>query len=526
MRQIEQLGEFDAIVIGTGMAGLMAGNGLVAAGHRTLMLEKHHYPGGCTNNFERGDYRFEASTHVINGCEPGGMTYGLLERIGAQDRIDFIHLDSFGRMIDEARGTDLSLPWELGAHLEMLVENFPHEESGIRAFYSRFAPMGEALIDASTIVAEGDPGQLERLRAAGEQYGTLAGRKATEVLGEYVSNRHLIELMLTIPSGFLGTSMHALDAGSAIMCDLVFRFHGGQAYYPKGGSGRMSRVLADLFRERGGTLLFDQGVSEITFECGLATGVVSERRAGRSIAAQARSIVYAGDVTALVNRLCPKADLPEAYVASINERRPGVSTLILFAGLDLDLRALGITEPEITRTWAPEGEPASLSQIARDGDYARIPSAMATIYSNIDPSCCPPGKSVVATMVAALPDRFERTLGPGGHRGRAYKQLKDELTPVLLEKIERALGVSDLERHVEVLSLATPVTIERFTENRGGAYVGWRYSAGQVREQIPQQSPVENLFLCGHWVEPGGGVSNVMAGGLNAAKLAGEYLTR
>ena len=48
------------------------------------MLEKHHFPGGCTNNFVRGDYRFEASTHVINGCEPGGMTYRLLEQVGAQ----------------------------------------------------------------------------------------------------------------------------------------------------------------------------------------------------------------------------------------------------------------------------------------------------------------------------------------------------------------------------------------------------------------------------------------------------------
>jgi prolycopene isomerase len=149
---------------------------------------------------------------------------------------------------------------------------------------------------------------------------------------------------------------------------------------------------------------------------------------------------------------------------------------------------------------------------------------MATIYSNIDPSCCPPGKSVVATMVPARAERFEQALGEGGHRGRAYKALKDGLMPQLLEKMERALGIQDLERHAEVLSLATPVTIERFTENRGGAYVGWRSSADQMMKNIPQQSPVANLFLCGHWVEPGGGVSNVMQGGVNAAELAEQYL--
>jgi prolycopene isomerase len=520
MGQLEHLGDFDAIVIGTGMAGLMAGNALAAAGHRTLMLEKHSVPGGCTNNFVRGDYRFEASNHVINGCAPGGTTYELLERIGAQDRIEFIHLESFGRMVDEVHGTDFSLPWELNAHLEMLLKHFGHEEAGIRKFYETFAPMAEPMIAASGIMASGDPEQLARLAKAGELYGTLAGRRAPEVLREYVSDPVLIELMLTIPSGFMGTSAHALDAGTAIMVDLVFRLDGGQAYYPKGGSGRMARVLADLFRERGGTLQFDQGVSEITFEGGRATGIVSERRAGRSVSAQARCIVYAADVTALVNRLCPKANLPEDYVSSINRRRPSISAAILFAGLDLDLRAMGIADCEITRTWEPEGEPVSFGQIARDGDYSRLPSAMATIYSNIDPSCCPPGKSVVATMVPARAERFEQALGEGGHRGRAYKALKDELMPQLLEKMERALGIKDLERHAEVLSLATPVTIERFTENRGGAYVGWRSSADQMRENIPQQSPIPNLFLCGHWVEPGGGVSNVMNGGLNAAALA------
>jgi len=157
MSEIEDLGEFDAIVIGTGMAGLMAGNALANSGQRTLMLEKHSNPGGCTMNFERGDYRFEASNHVINGCAPGGMTYRLLERVGAQHQVEFIRLESFGRMIDEGRGTDFSLPWELGAHIEMLVENFPHEEEGIRAYYARFGSMSETLIASHGVVEGGDP---------------------------------------------------------------------------------------------------------------------------------------------------------------------------------------------------------------------------------------------------------------------------------------------------------------------------------------------------------------------------------
>jgi prolycopene isomerase len=235
-------------------------------------------------------------------------------------------------------------------------------------------------------------------------------------------------------------------------------------------------------------------------------------------------VIHAGDMTSLVNRLCPQGSLPEDYVRSINRRRPSISALILFAGLDLDLRVLGRTECEISRRWPGPQPPPSFEEVARDGGYSKQSEASATIYSNIDPSCCPEGKSVVATMALASPEIFEEALGKGRHRGRAYKALKDRLLPQLLEKMERALGVGDLRPHIEVLELATPVTIERFTENRGGAYVGWRYSADQAGDLIPQQSPVPNLFLCGHWVSPGGGVSNVMTGGLNAANLAEAYL--
>jgi phytoene dehydrogenase-like protein len=123
---------------------------------------------------------------------------------------------------------------------------------------------------------------------------------------------------------------------------------------------------------------------------------------------------------------------------------------------------------------------------------------MATIYSNIDPSCCPPGKSVVATMGLAEPGLFEKVLGPGWQRGRAYSQLKERITDQLLIKMARALDIPDLARHVAVPELATPITIRRFAENRDGAYMGWRYSPEEAQEHFPQRSPVPNLFLCGY----------------------------
>jgi phytoene dehydrogenase-like protein len=124
------------------------------------------------------------------------------------------------------------------------------------------------------------------------------------------------------------------------------------------------------------------------------------------------------------------------------------------------------------------------------------------------------------------PEIFERSLDPGRKRGKAYKELKQRITAQLLEKAARALGIPDLESHVEVLEVATPITLERYTGNRGGSFVGWKWSAEQAADgHFPQESPIGNLFLCGHWVSPGGGVNFVMSSGVNAGEIADEYLT-
>jgi len=504
----------------------MAGNGLVKRGYRVLMLEKHAIPGGCTTNFERKPFRFEGSTHVINGCEPGGMTYRELAKIGAQDRVEFIKLPSFGHVVDEVRGKEFDLPWALGEHVEMLVGQFPHEEAGIRSYYEKYGNMAENLLAGLGEEAAQDPELQAGLASAGQEFMALQGRKVKEVLDEYISDPRAIEMITAIPSGFTGTPYDELDAGNAIMCDLIFRVDGGDAYYPRGGSGHMSQVLADLFQENGGELLLKRGVEQVTFTNGLASGIVARKGADEYISARGRCIVAASDLTALVNQLCPEGSFPADYVESVNQRIPGISAVVLFAGLDIDLRQYGVTHCEISRTWAEQGAPSPFEEVARECDYSKLPSASATIYNHIDPSCCPEGKSVVATMVLAEPGLFERALEPGRKRGRAYKELKKRITSQLLEKMARALDIADLERHVEVLELATPITFERYTSNRGGAYVGWKYSSDQAQSHFPQQSAVANLFLCGHWVSPGGGVSNVLTGGNGAAEIAAAYLER
>ncbi len=524
MAPVEDLGTYDVIIIGAGMSGLMAANVLAQQGWRALLIEKGTGPGGCTVNFQRKGFRFDASTHLINGCESGGSIYEELRKVGAEDRVEFVKLQTLMDWTDDARGISTQLPVALPAYVDTLSQLYPHEEKGIREFYRRYESVAKLLLSNSGTSESEQAALFMQHPEVMQDFAALQGKSAKDIVDRYVSDPDLIEMM-TILTGLFGLGYDEIDAFLFVMADLGYRLEG--AYYPKGGSGYVSEVLADLFEARGGTILLDHQVTSLSLSDGLVDGVVMRRPKGQEFAASARTIVAASDLTALVGELCPPGALAPEFIEKIEERVPCVSAVILYAGIDFDLRERGITGYEIHRTWGELSSSELVNEIATTGDYSRLPSGNATVYSNVDPGCCPEGKSLISTLAYATPELFEGALDRGWRRGRTYGALKQKITDQLLEKMARTLGIPDLADHVEVIELATPVTLKRYTSNRGGSFVGWSITPGQgVFNAIPQQSPVPNLFLCGQWVFPGGGVAPAMMSGSGAAELADAYLKK
>jgi phytoene dehydrogenase-like protein len=67
------------------------------------------------------------------------------------------------------------------------------------------------------------------------------------------------------------------------------------------------------------------------------------------------------------------------------------------------------------------------------------------------------------------------------------------------------------------VDVATPLTFERYTGNWQGSFEGWLITpqnASVVMKPMSQALPgLENFFMCGQWVEPGGGLpTGVMSG--------------
>jgi len=68
-------------------------------------------------------------------------------------------------------------------------------------------------------------------------------------------------------------------------------------------------------------------------------------------------------------------------------------------------------------------------------------------------------------------------------------------------------GHSKTHSHIEILKVATPLTLKRYTGNTDGALYGWANAVdqGSPLNRMSQKTHIKNLYLSSAWTFPGGG---------------------
>ena len=84
--------KYNTIVIGGGLAGLVAGGTLAKFGKKVLLIEQHHKPGGCATAFKRGDFVVEVGLHEMSGHGPGDTLLDVLRMLGVYKELKFLQV--------------------------------------------------------------------------------------------------------------------------------------------------------------------------------------------------------------------------------------------------------------------------------------------------------------------------------------------------------------------------------------------------------------------------------------------------
>ena len=478
--------ELDVAVIGAGVGGLTAAALLAKAGMKVAVFERHDKPGGFCHSWQAraevdGEprlFRFDGGVHDVSSWHEGGSVRAVLGALGLADAIDWRRLDHRfaygGDAFQPSRGWD--------GYTRSLVARFPGHERQLRALLADIRTIYQSMY-ATAAARGGVPGQPVTAD------GLITYARAHPLTAQWV-NRPFAELLEHhgVPPGarellwglsiYLTYRREVLRVGDYVPLFSYFMFGG---HYPAGGSGALTRALADSIMAGGGTMRLGQAVSRVVVEQGnVLSGVGLEH--GDAVAC--RAVVLNADLIGSVSRLLPAGAFPPAFAARLAALRPANSGFLVYLGIRGDL-------PELT----------PITHLRQDGIEQEV-----IITTLADRSAAPEGFHTVELLRLVPPDEAEGWLTfSDDHEER--KQAEARRMIAAAETLIPGLGSRIVFR-----SIAAPPAFQRY----GGTTGGTIYALDTPFGSVPRRSSLPGLVLAGAMTR-GPGVEAAMISGVEAA---------
>lgn len=466
--------DYDVIIIGSGIGGLVCACYLVNNGQRVLVLEQHHIPGGCCGSFVRGDYQFDTGVHFL-----GSLRRGVLRRI--LDELDIFQDMSFS-------STDLTDQLFFPGNIKVRI--FSSYPDIIQEFSNVFPDQKEAVEKFFTFVETASFSDL---------FLKLRRASFKDMLDDYFSDPRL-KAVLSALMGNIG-----LTAGTApafIACVLLRQYVLDSGFYPLGGMQTFSDALCDYIQAHGGEIRFKTEVKDILSDANRVLGIVT--RSGEDIRASA--VVSNCDAHKTCDMLGLEAG--RGFREVVQNLKASNAMFVTYLGARLN----------------------------DDIDFGKMPSTWFFSSYDIDQYYGDLRGNIMAEdvpwIVISFPSAHnrretQRTLALSAMMMAPFEtqDFWADYREILAAKMTKKVAdiFPDLDGRLEVRATATPHTFYRYTSNYQGAFAGWLSTAGKNAIKFSAETlGVDGLHLAGHWglsrFLPSGGIPSVAFSGRSAAE--------
>jgi phytoene desaturase len=485
----------DVIIIGAGMAGLTCGCLLAKKGLKVLMIEKNQRVGGCCTSFQKNGFSFDLSVQSIGECQKGGRIWRLLKELDLLDQIRFIPLEPAreyhfpDRRVLQCSG--------LEAQIETLCSLYPEEKEGIEKVYRILEKIFKEFLEIPSSLDWFDPSSFSSTCPLLYQY---RGKTYADLLNQWISNPFL-KTLFSIRSSYALLPPEEISVAGMAGIEMSYFNYGVSCI--EGRVEDLPLALEGALGKKGGQILKGHEVKKILMDQKKAVGV--KLKDDQEITG--RVIVSDMDAYATFVDLVGEDALPRGFLSKLKGMKPSLSYFILYLGIEGQLDELSVSNNEVFF------DPHLLKEYQALYDN-RIPdeaSFYLLVPSKVNPSHAPKGKSTLC-LSYKVPYALSADWG---------KEIKSNLYQRLITKA--SAFIPDLKRRIIVSADTTPKTIEGWTHNRWGAAYGWAQIPSQSGiHRLQRTTPVQNLYLTGHWTSPGGGIAGVVASGKLTAEAVLE----
>lgn len=483
----------NVVIIGSGIGGLTAGAKLAKQGYKVTVIEKHIIPGGYATNFFRkaktGEkVTFDVALHGIGNLADGRSFYEQLKEIGIFDKVKQIRKKETATLVYN-NGEIFDIPDEFEKYKQELTNKFPHEKEGISKLFDFLKQFDYEMEE-----------KVFRKGIISDFITTLQDITLYDFLKQYINDEKCID---TFSFLWLYYGLPAKKINAYYYLIAWTGYHIGGTYYIEGGSGVLSKAIADIIEENGGQVVLREEVVSLKTEGNKVVSVTTDK--GKTF--KADYFLINGCLETTLKRV-DNIQKVSSYLEGLKSRQIGCSLSQLYIGMDCDPTELGIVKADYFFDYEEGGEKGF--EYMQKGDFEKAHFGLVN-YNLLDPNLNKDTGYVCITL-----GDFEN-IWPERDT-EEYKAKKEEVTNILLKRFYKHFPKA--EGHVVITELGTPRTMERYTSNKSGAVYGFAQDLENgAFNRLGSGTPFENTYIASAWAQPGGGFEGAMLSGIFACKV-------
>ncbi len=499
--------KFDAIIIGSGIGGLVTASQLAAKGAQVLVLEKYIIPGGSGGSFKRKGYTFDVGASMIFGFGEKGFTNLLTRALkDVNEKCETIP-DPVQLEYHLPKDFNISVDREYENFIKKLSDRFPHEKEGIKKFYGTCKKVFNCL-DSMPLLSIEDPIYLFKVffKAPLSCLGLARWLpiNAGDVAKKFIKDKQLLKFIDI--ECFCWSVMPALKT-PMINAGMVFTDrHVGGINYPKGGVGKIAEKLVSGMEKLGSKIRYRANVTEILLKNKKAIGVKlsngEELYSDIIVSNSTRWDTFG--LNSNEKGLIERDKIPKSEYKWSENYKPSPSFVSIHLGIERDLI----------------DEKFNCHHIIVD-NWDELEKEKGVIFISIptllDSSLAPEGKHIVHAFTPSSIDEWNNLSRD------EYRIKKEKYFSFFIEKISKI--IPNLDQKIDHKEIGTPRTHRKFLGRFEGSYgpIPNKKLLGLLPMPF-NTTKIENLYCVGDSCFPGQGLNAVAFSGFACAHKIGSKL--